>query len=138
MPFDFDAYVRAMRATGEQPMIAELYRQLFALERWFFLEDAARNAQPVLWQFEDGRNASPCILAFTDEFKAAACARALDGRRLPLLKPAPRKGAVEWMLELPAPISWACFNFEGPRALQSPTVNFPLYFDDARRFHELA
>jgi hypothetical protein len=138
MTFDFDAHVRAMRSSGSADMISELYRPLFALERWFFLQHAAENT-PVLWRFEHGPNPSPCILAFTDRDKAIACARHLEaaGHALPRLMPAPRDEAVRWMIALPAPLSWACFNFEGPSTSNAPTVNFPLYFDDAKRLLEL-
>ena len=54
MGFDFDAHVRSMRATGSEEMIPELYRQLFALERWFFLDDPTRERTPLLWNFPGG------------------------------------------------------------------------------------
>jgi len=107
MGFDFDAHVRSMRTTRSEEMIGELYRQLFALERWFFLEDPSQEHTPLLWIFPNGRNPAPCILVFTDDNKAKACAMAIGslGQRRPHIMPAPRKEAVEWMVGL-AEISW--------------------------------
>jgi len=124
----FDQIVVEMRERRTDEMVEVLYRELFALETWFFLCEPDNVQAAVQWTFSDGHNPAPALLAFTSRERAQSAAVELgiypEGSEIYVM-PAPVAEAVPWFAGDSCANDWACFNLT--------QENFPLYADDAMR-----
>ncbi|OKH19573.1 hypothetical protein [[Limnothrix rosea] IAM M-220] len=126
----FDAIVKRMEAEQSPETIRELYRNLFALEEWFFLCRSDSEETPVQLQFEMNGGFSQAVLAFTSAEKAIAAADKLnlypDGADIRLM-PADIDKAIIWLDSEACQCEWVCFNLTHK--------HFPLYVADAVRMN---
>ncbi len=122
----FDAIVTEIRDVQSEDLIEQLYRQLLALPRWYFLCEPDDARKPVEWVFPDGQNTNPAVLAFTSADRATAAGVSLglygDDDAVTLM-PAPVAAAVDWISSTDFQNEWLCFNLS--------QRDFPLYVDDA-------
>lgn len=127
----FDEIVTKMRLKQSEELVGELYRQLFALEQWFFLCEPDDSHVPIQWVFQDGINPTPALLAFTSRERAASAAVSLGiypaGSNVSIM-PASVKDSAHWISGPGCANEWVCFNLT--------QQNFPLYRNDAIRLLE--
>lgn len=71
MVTDFDAIAKAAQESGSQEAMNALWREVFALDRWYFV---GRGEMPNVQPFIGMMNEKPFLMAFTDSERAHAFA----------------------------------------------------------------